>query len=121
MSAVRTSPEHKKRLYDESLRKFKERYRSDPAFRELMADRNRRRFGLKLGEYKVLFEAQNVLCKTCNRPQQSRKTKNLYVDHNHSTGKVRGLLCNKCNVALGQVEDNIQVLENMIIYLKNHQ
>lgn len=99
---------------------LKEKYANDPAYRELMIDRNRQRYGLKLGEYKVLFEAQNGVCAICKKPQESKKTKNLFVDHDHATGKVRGLLCNKCNVAMGLVNENIDTLKAIINYLENH-
>jgi hypothetical protein len=41
----------------------------------------------------------------------------LHVDHNHMTGKVRGLLCHHCNVGIGHFEDNIVLLSNAITYL----
>jgi len=42
----------------------------------------------------------------------------MCVDHDHVTLKVRGILCNKCNFAIGQLDDKISLLENAIIYLK---
>lgn len=78
-----------------------------------------KKYGITLGEYNVLDESQNGLCAICRNPQNNKK--NLSVDHNHKTGKVRGLLCHKCNVGLGMANDNVEVLESMISYLKNHQ
>jgi Recombination endonuclease VII len=46
--------------------------------------------------------------------------KKLYVDHNHDTGEYRGLLCNGCNFALGQLKDNVQWFANAIVYLRKH-
>ena len=54
---------------------------------------------------------QHNLCKICSKEKQ------LMVDHCHTTGKVRGLLCGKCNKGLGHFKDDIQVIKNIITYL----
>lgn len=79
-----------------------------------------KKYGLKKGEYGVLFDSQMGLCAICGRPQNDSRKKNLCVDHNHSTNKVRGLLCINCNVAIGMVRESIDTLEKMISYLKKH-
>lgn len=48
-------------------------------------------------------------------------TRHIYVDHDHETGEIRGLLCHGCNSVLGFSKENIQTLENTIKYLKEHQ
>jgi len=78
-----------------------------------------KRYGLNANEYKKMFEDQNGLCKICFKECISNQS--LSVDHCHATGKVRGLLCKKCNTALGMLEDNISYFENAIIYLKNYE
>ena len=55
----------------------------------------RLRYGLTLDDYDKLFLAQQGKCALCRRTQKRR----LFVDHNHETGKVRGLLCTACNMA----------------------
>jgi hypothetical protein len=45
----------------------------------------------------------------------------LAVDHCHTTGKIRGLLCSKCNPALGAFNDNIEILNSAIKYLKEYE
>jgi len=57
-------------------------------------------YGITLEEYNRMYSLQNGSCGIC-----FNKTKKLYVDHCHSTGKVRKLLCNRCNVAVGFMED----------------
>ena len=74
-------------------------------------------FGLTSEEFIKMFEQQNGLCKICGVDGKSVK-RNLAVDHCHSTGKIRGLLCSKCNTRLGQFNDSIIILENSIKYLK---
>lgn len=70
------------------------------------------KYGLKKEDYNKMFDEQEGRCKICN------KELTLVVDHCHNTNKIRGLLCNGCNVGLGCFEDNIQLLENAIKYLK---
>ena len=64
-----------------------------------------------------MFERQQGCCKVCGIHQTELK-KPLFVDHCHITGKVRGLLYNKCNMALGFVNDDILILNSLIEYLK---
>lgn len=59
--------------------------------------------GLTEVEYKMLFQAQNGVCAICKSKPDTR-WKMLAVDHNHDTGKVRGLLCMVCNTMLGRLE-----------------
>ncbi len=63
-------------------------------------------------EYQRLLKKQKYQCAICGGRIK------LCVDHDHKTGKVRGLLCNCCNVALGMVRDNSKILREMIKYLK---
>jgi hypothetical protein len=84
-------------------------------------DQNRRltaKYGISIEEYNVIFAAQNGRCYGCER-HQSILDKKLSVDHNHTTGKVRGLLCGTCNVALGMLKDDPKILGNLIAYLTN--
>lgn len=79
----------------------------------------KRNYGITLQEHNQMFESQNGLCAICGNTGDGRWQK-LCVDHDHSTGKVRELLCRNCNMVLGQVGDNIQTLESMIKYLNKH-
>lgn len=76
-------------------------------------------YNLELEEYKALVKAANKTCQTCGTPEGDDKPSRLVVDHCHATGKVRGLICDRCNRALGLVGDNTQTLSNLITYLKN--
>jgi len=78
-----------------------------------------KRYGLTKEQYKIIFNKQKGLCFICKK--QCASGQNLSVDHCHKTGKVRGLLCKKCNTALGMLEDNIQYFEAAILYLKNFE
>jgi hypothetical protein len=70
--------------------------------------------------YNDMFNKQEGKCLICNR-HQSELTKGLCVDHDHLTGKKRGLLCTKCNLRLGTFNDNIEDLKRAIIYLEKYK
>ncbi|MDQ3747961.1 MAG: endonuclease VII domain-containing protein [Acidobacteriota bacterium] len=74
-------------------------------------------YGITLDRYYELLEKQNGVCAICGEPQNI-ETHSLSVDHCHVTGKVRGLLCHKCNIALGLMRDNVLLLINAIEYLR---
>ncbi len=81
----------------------------------------KRRYGLTIEDYNKMLVSQNMTCALC--PKQHDPTKKrgrLYVDHCHKTGKVRSLLCSAHNSMLGYAEDDIEVLEKAIEYLKSH-
>jgi hypothetical protein len=68
-------------------------------------------------------KAQNNLCAICGNPQhQFHKgtRKRLYVDHDHKTNKVRGLLCNNCNAGVGRFKDEPDRLRSAADYLERH-
>lgn len=67
-------------------------------------------------DYNRVFQIQGGMCKTCGKHQAELK-RALCCDHDHKTGRFRGLLCVKCNTALGNVDDNSDILRNMITYL----
>lgn len=76
-----------------------------------------REYGITLQQYNVMFNLQEGRCKCCLRHQRELP-KTLSVDHCHLTGKVRGLLCSKCNSTLGFANDDINILQSCIDYLK---
>jgi hypothetical protein len=81
-------------------------------------------YGLEEADYKNLILLQNNLCAICNKPEvavsKKGKVKNLAIDHCHTTGKIRGLLCQKCNTALGKLQEDKEILRKMIAYLEIH-
>ena len=78
-------------------------------------------YGITLEEYYKISESQNNKCKICNK-EETRESKGikwkLSVDHCHKTGKIRGLLCGKCNVGLAKFEEEERQFLNAIKYLK---
>jgi hypothetical protein len=82
--------------------------------------RLQRAFGLKPGQYAEMLEEQDYKCAVCGATEQENK-KRLAVDHCHKTGKIRKLLCHKCNCALGMVDDNKDTLSSLISYLMENE
>lgn len=80
------------------------------------------RFNLTIDDYNHIFMEQGGKCQICKKPEKLRDKKGrikwLSVDHSHSTGEVRGLLCNKCNTGLGLLGDSKKTLASAIKYLK---
>lgn len=74
----------------------------------------RYQYGITGEQYDALHEMQKGLCYIC---RHSPKNRALHVDHCHRTGTIRGLLCHRCNVALGFFKDDIDRLEDAIAYL----
>src|SRR5713226_675782 len=78
------------------------------------ANRLRRQYGISLAQYELILARQNGACAICR--EKSERT--LCVDHCHETGTVRGLLCTKCNTALGLYEDDPNRTEAATAYLR---
>lgn len=74
----------------------------------------KRYYGITPAEFDALYKKQNGVCAICSGKSDNKQ---LAVDHNHLTGTVRGLLCERCNTGLGQFKDNHQSLKNAITYL----
>lgn len=76
----------------------------------------KKKFGIDVEEYDKMLLSQNGVCKICKKIDSDR---GLAVDHDHKTGRVRGLLCLKCNTGLGQFNDDAEMLGLAIQYLKS--
>jgi hypothetical protein len=76
-------------------------------------------YGISMEEYNNMVSIQNNLCAICGSPEPHEGA-SLAVDHSHSTGKIRELLCSHCNLLLGHAKDSIETLENAIKYLLQH-
>lgn len=75
-----------------------------------------RQYGLTLADYEAMFEAQGGLCAICVKPESQNKL--LSVDHCHTTGRIRGLLCMHCNTGIGKLGDTPAGLRAALAYLE---
>lgn len=82
-------------------------------------------YGLTIEMFDSMVDSQGGVCAICNRPEthinpRTKKLRRLNVDHDHATGKVRGLLCSKCNRGIGQLGDSIELMKAALAYLEYH-
>jgi hypothetical protein len=96
--------EHKKEL--------SQRYKHVKKDKDLQAT-----YGIDLETYHRMLAQQNKRCKICHTHQEDLK-RAMCVDHDHITGKVRGLLCDTCNRSLGLLKDNVNTLMRAVDYLQ---
>jgi len=80
--------------------------------------------GITVLEYDAMVEAQGGVCAACNLPETHRNQHGpvrLAVDHNHETGAIRGLLCQRCNTSLGLLSDSPERIRGLLLYLENQE
>ncbi len=83
----------------------------------------RKTFGVTLAQYMEMLEAQGGVCASCHRPEREKrfgKLRWLSVDHCHTTGEIRGLLCGNCNRGIGKFKDSPELLRKGADYLERH-
>jgi hypothetical protein len=78
----------------------------------------KRAHGITIDDYEAMLVDQGGVCAVCGKPPRSDIS--LHVDHDHSTGHRRGLLCFSCNNALGDVKDDVERLIAFVDYLTTH-
>jgi Autographiviridae endonuclease VII len=87
--------------------------------RQIKDSNLRRTYGITVEQFEEMEQAQGGLCAACGRPPRGRgKNLVLHVDHCHETGRVRGLLCSKCNLAMGNADDDPALLRALADYLE---
>lgn len=95
-------------------------WRARPENRVRACARSRkRRYGLEDETYQQMLASQGGVCAICYQPNTNGKA--LYVDHCHDTGRVRALLCDGCNFAIGQMKDSPDRLRSAAAYLDRHR
>ena len=86
-------------------------------------------FGITESDYKKMLKEQKGLCAICEQPEtryvncsdKIRRIRPLSIDHDHKTGKVRALLCDKCNNGIARFDENVEFLANAISYIEKHK
>lgn len=77
----------------------------------------RQKYGLTIEQYESMYRSQNGACAICLKQHLTGKRNRLFVDHDHATGIVRGLLCGNCNSAIGHLKDDRAAIFRAITYL----
>lgn len=111
-----------------STDEFKERkrqYNAQPHVKERVKEYDRRKhlakFGMSIEDYYTLLADQDGVCAICHTGNPGRDDRELlYVDHDHTTGYIRGLLCHNCNFGIGHFKDSPSLLEEAARYLREH-
>ena len=111
--AYKQRPEVKKR------HRIEQRKRSRRPEIKALSRRNhlKRLYGISPEQYDMLIKAQHGVCAVCFTPTKGK----LFVDHDHTTNKVRGLLCQNCNFILGLCDDSTLILHEAINYLTRYR
>lgn len=112
---------YKDRYYAKHKEKIKERNRiKDLQNPERVKFRKRKShlkmYGLTVEDYQQMYHRQEGRCAICQK-----ETEDFNIDHNHTTGKARGLLCRFCNLGIGNLRDDINLVRNAVLYLEKYQ
>lgn len=100
----------------ERFRENQRRMRAKPEFKvKSRAGHLKRKYGITIEQYDAMLVAQGGGCAICQRPPSDSIS--LHVDHDHETGRIRGLLCFRCNNSLGDLEDSPQLLQAALRYI----
>lgn len=117
------SVERSRRYYQNNKEKIKEyqkqyRINNKKYGRDSTEEYFWHKYGITLDDYEQILQEQEFACAICRR-HISKLSKPLFVDHDHSTGIVRGLLCQKCNTGLGLLGDTAQSILKALTYLES--
>ena len=97
----------------EHVNKYNKEYRNGTQGRDYWL---KHRYNLSLNDWLDIWKKQDGKCAVCGKAFENPS--NACIDHNHITGKVRGLLCKKCNIAIGFFDENINSMERAIKYIQ---
>ena len=114
MKLRRANPELKERDKDSWRRWYKNHPKHTTEITRIL------KFNITPENYKKILLEQNNVCAICKKPETAvinNSVKSLAVDHCHTTNKIRGLLCSRCNTALGLLKDDVSIVTNMVNYL----
>jgi hypothetical protein len=130
---LRKSQEYRDHINEVVSNINKARYWQDEEYRTSLLKKHKVRraetkcatYGITKDDYDRMFAEQYGVCAICAQPETARhgngETRALHIDHDHKTGRVRGLLCTRCNYSLGGFQDSVSILKNAIGYLENSE
>ena len=79
----------------------------------------KQKFGISVAQYEAMYRAQNGVCGICEGLNINGQR--LGIDHDHATGKIRDLLCSRCNTAIGLARENPSILIKAAAYIEKHK
>lgn len=120
-------PDYKRSFYSDNPEYYKEwqrQFRKTPSGRRHVRAMNLKKYGLTPESYIELYVRQGGVCAACGKKEVGKNkygTVSLAVDHCHKTNRIRGLLCMRCNRALGLIGDDIESARKLVNYLERNQ
>lgn len=117
---------YKKELHSKDSEARNRQLARSKKYRELNPTKNKlsitnatlkKKYGITLEEYNLMLSNQKNQCAVCSTPPTNQR---LHVDHNHVTGKIRGLLCQACNVSIGKMKENPELLRKLALYIERN-
>lgn len=121
---INRNPETKARVLANNRKNWANRYSSRNSQEHAAKQKNRvlrHRYGIDIETYNQMHLDQKNRCAICNAEGGNTTATRLYVDHNHTTSKVRQLLCPGCNQAIGIIEQGIERISALANYLHLHE
>jgi len=107
----------------EKCRAYVRKYRAThPFVNDTALNRKRwlKKYGLTAVAFENLLVGQGGVCAICGTTKWKGKNNSPCIDHDHVTGKVRGILCNQCNAAIGMLHDDAELAKKVAVYLVDH-
>ena len=121
-AAIKSSNYRKKHHEKLDIYNLQWRERNPEKYKQYaLTSHRRKKFGIEPKQYDEMNAEQNGVCLICGLPETVKRngnTRTLCVDHSHETDEIRGLLCSKCNLVLGLINDSTSILSKMILYLE---
>lgn len=97
-----------------ATKKYEKKYAKENP-RKVRNKELKRHYGITIDFYEGMLLAQGGVCKICKTPPSEKRS--LCVDHCHTTKKIRGLLCDNCNRAIGLLNDDVEKVKKVVEYL----
>jgi hypothetical protein len=113
---IAEDPEGQAELRRKYVRTYRERH-PERVKEQYRKQGYRKKYGMTVEQYEAILESQHGVCAICRNPESGRA---LAVDHDHTSGGVRSLLCSKCNTAIGLLQDSPELADRVADYLRSH-
>lgn len=111
--------EYRKAYWQIKGKEINEKRKLSPIYKNISKGYTlKKNYNITLDDYNKMLLEQDGKCWTCSKDVEEERNKVLCVDHDHLTGKVRKLLCNKCNIAIGLLKEDTKIIENVLNYIK---
>lgn len=112
------NPEHYRQIEARKRERIRQD-RPDEYRRQYMSSNLKKTHGITLEQKRSMLSAQGGKCAICGTTEPGGRG-DFHVDHSHENGKIRGVLCHRCNIGIGSLREDVAILFSAIDYLMNH-